>query len=163
MFDLLEKYKKYLSEKCSISKSTYNAYIRDVSAFLSFVDISVSHDINDVTGENIEEFKKALLQMNKTPATINRTIASVRNFYKYLKTLKIGINDPTENIHIVKFEKKMPKCLGIRIIISFLQYKTAIFNQKNGQYLIQKTHMPNITSKYRQYPIENMYMPSNSK
>ena len=57
----------------------------------------------------------------------------------------------------------MPKCLGIRIIISFWQYKTAIFKQKNGQYLIRKTYMPNSTRKFRQYPIENMYMPSNSK
>ncbi len=112
MFDLLEKYKKYLSEKCSISKSTYNAYIRDVSSFLSFVDISVSHNIKDVTSENIEEFKEALSRTGKTPSTINRTIASVRNFYKYLKTLKMGLIDPTENVHIVKFEKKIPVILS---------------------------------------------------
>lgn len=112
MFDLLEKYNKFLLDKCNISKNTYNAYIRDVSTFLNYVDISVSHDIKDVTDKNIEDFKTALLKMGKTPSTINRTIASVRNFYKYLKSLSIGIIDPTENVHIVKFEKKMPVILS---------------------------------------------------
>ena len=48
MFDMLKEYKAYLEDKLCVSKSTYDAYVRDVSSFLNYVDISVSHDIRDV-------------------------------------------------------------------------------------------------------------------
>lgn len=112
MFDLLNEYKEYLTKQNSVSKSTYSAYIRDVTNFLSYVDISVSHDIRDVTTKDIDNFKDALKMNGKTVSTVNRSVASVRNFYKFLRYKKIDIVDPTQDIHIVRCERKMPVVLS---------------------------------------------------
>ncbi|MBE6788202.1 MAG: tyrosine recombinase [Ruminococcaceae bacterium] len=111
MFDLLQEYKEYLSNN-GVSKSTYDAYVRDVTSFLSYVDISVSHNIEDVKPEDIEGFKKALEKYGKTPATINRCFASVKSFYRFLKISGISMHDPALNLCKVKQQRKMPTILS---------------------------------------------------
>ncbi len=112
MFDMLQEYKVYLKDKLCVSKSTYDAYVRDVSSFLSYVDISVSHDIRDVRENDLEGFKKALEMRGKTPATVNRSFASVKSFYRFLRVAGIQSYDPTEKFHAVKQEKKLPTILS---------------------------------------------------
>jgi len=112
MFDLLQEYKRYLSEQLSVSRSTYDAYVRDVTSFLSYVDISVSHNIQEVNHEDLEGFRKALEKCGKTPATINRCFASVKSFYRFLRVSGVQAYDPTENFHAVKQEKKFPTILS---------------------------------------------------
>lgn len=111
MFDLLAQYKKYLAQK-SVSKSTFDAYIRDVTTYLSFVDISVSHDIKDVNSQDIENFKKMLENNGKTAATINRCLSSIKNFYRFLKHIKFDVVNPTEEAHIEKTKRKTPVILS---------------------------------------------------
>ena len=112
MFEMLKSYEKYLLDKQSISKSTQDAYIHDVTTFLSYVDISISHNLSDVTGNDIENFRKALENSGKTVSTINRHIASIKSFYKYLRISQKNINDPTEELHISKSERKLPTILS---------------------------------------------------
>ena len=45
----------------------------------------------------------------KTHSTINRCIASVKSFYKFMKISGIQTNDPTENLHSVKTQRKFPE------------------------------------------------------
>ncbi len=112
MFDMLQQYKAYLKDKLCVSKSTYDAYVRDVSLFLNYVDISVSHDIRDVRESDLEGFKKALEKCGKTPSTLNRSFASVKSFYRFLKVAGIQSYDPTEKFRAVKQEKKVPTILS---------------------------------------------------
>ena len=111
MFELLECYKKYLVQK-NVSKSTFDAYIRDVTTFLSYVDISVSHDIRSVESKDIYDFKKMLENNGKTASTINRCISSVKNFYRFLKIIGYDIDNPTEETHTQKTERKTPTILS---------------------------------------------------
>lgn len=112
MFELLNRYKSYLSEQLGVSKSTYDAYVRDVTTFLSYIDISVSHNIEAVSPEDIEGFRKALENSGKTVSTVNRCLASVKNFYRFLKLSGIDALDPTEDIHAVKTNRKFPTILS---------------------------------------------------
>ncbi len=112
MFDMLNSYKKYLTEQKKVSKSTYEAYIRDVTTFLSYIDISVSHNLEDVTEKDIEEFKKALEKNGKTDATINRCISSIKSFYRFLKMSGIDISNPMEDFHVTKTKRKTPMILS---------------------------------------------------
>lgn len=112
MFDMLSKYKTYLIEQQGVSKSTYDAYVRDVTTFLSYVDISVSHNIEAVCQSDIEGFRKALERNGKTNATINRCIASVKSFYRFLKLSGLNVVDPTEDLHAVKTQRKLPAILS---------------------------------------------------
>ncbi len=109
---MLNQYKTYLLEQKQVSKSTYDAYVRDVTTFLSYVDISVSHNIETVNQNDIEGFCSALERNGKTHSTINRSIASVKSFYKFLKLSGFQVYDPTENLHSVKTQRKFPEILS---------------------------------------------------
>ena len=111
MYKMLEDYKKYLQNELEVSKSTYDAYVRDVSIFINYVDISVSHNIHNVTVDNIEGFSNYLEKNGKTPATINRCLASVRSFYKFLKISGLEINNPAKSYHYKKSVRKLPEIL----------------------------------------------------
>ena len=112
MLDLFMEYKGYLADELNVSKSTYDAYVRDVSSFLSYVDISVSHNIFDVSASDLVGFKTELEKMGKTPSTINRCFASIKNFYRFLKTKNSQLEDPTESFHAIKCDRKMPHVLS---------------------------------------------------
>lgn len=120
MFDLLEEYKKYLLSELNVSKSTYDSYVRDVTNYLSYIDISVSHKLSDVTPKDIDDFRKSLEKNGKTAATINRCFASVKNFYRFLKIKGKKISDPTEEIHCIKFDKKLPVVLSSKDVDKLL-------------------------------------------
>lgn len=109
---MLSNYEKYLSEQLCVSKSTYDSYVRDVTTFLSYVDISVSHNIEAVGHAELEQFKKALEKSGKTPATINRCFAAVKSFYRFLKISGVKITDPTEDFHAIKTDRKLPTVLS---------------------------------------------------
>ena len=119
MFEMLKAYEKFLSDK-SVSQSTQNAYIRDVTTFLNYVDISVSHNLCDVTCNDLENFRKALESSGKSVSTINRHIASIKSFYKYLKITKKNVGDPTEDFHASKSDRKLPTILSSREVDKLL-------------------------------------------
>ncbi len=112
MFDLLEEYKKYLISELGVSKSTYDSYIRDVTNYLSFVDISVSHNLSDVTSKDVDKYRTALEKNGKTASTINRSFASIKNFYKFLRLSHKNISDPTGEVHCIKCDRKVPVILS---------------------------------------------------
>ena len=112
MFEMLKSYEKHLLDKQSVSKSTKDAYIRDVTTFLSYIDISVSHNLSDVTSVDLENFRKALESSGKSVSTINRHIASIKSFYRFLRISKKNVIDPTEEFHATKNERKLPTILS---------------------------------------------------
>lgn len=70
------------------SRHTQRAYRQDVMDFVAFMEISWPDDATrmlSVGVADVLEFRDALLAANKAPKTINRRIASLSSFYKYLQ------------------------------------------------------------------------------
>src|SRR5262245_52395946 len=70
------------------SRHTQRAYRQDVMDFVEFMEIGWPDDATrmlSVGVADVLEFRDALLAANKAPKTINRRIASLSSFYKYLQ------------------------------------------------------------------------------
>ena len=112
MFELLEQYQAYLINQRGVSKNTCDAYVRDVSVFLNYVDISVSHRLEDVRPEDLKSFCSALKKQGKSVSTINRCTASVHSFYRFLRLSGQALEDPTEQISRIHEKRKLPSVLS---------------------------------------------------
>lgn len=108
----VKEYEEYLRHEKRKSQNTLDAYmgdLRDFQAFLSERGIRLEAASNtDVVGYLLK-----LREDGRSSATINRKIASVRLFYKYLKMRSIIKENPADNIKSTHVEKKEIEYLTI--------------------------------------------------
>ena len=103
-FDFLENEKK-------LSDNTLQSYKRDLKQFKRYLE-SYGLRFDRVKKEDIEDYIKEMAEdENKKPASISRSIASLRSFYQFVvKRKKIKV-DPTKDIKAPKVEKRVPSVL----------------------------------------------------
>jgi len=79
------------------SKHTQRAYREDVMSFVKFVGIQwpeESINLLQVTIEDVQLFRDDLLARDAAPKTMNRRIASLSSFYKYLAAAAVEMRLP---------------------------------------------------------------------
>ena len=105
--DIVEKYRDELKKSKKYSEFTITSYCNDVKRFLDFVGKKYS----DVEPPDISKF-----MLENSPATANRRMMSLRNFYRTLN--KCGATDifPFTN-EMFKELRAMPKRLSERMTI----------------------------------------------
>ena len=103
-FDFLENEKK-------LSENTLQSYKRDLKQFKRYLE-SYGLRFDRVKKEDIEDYIKEMAEdENKKPASISRSIASLRSFYQFVvKRKKIKV-DPTKDVKAPKVEKRVPSVL----------------------------------------------------
>lgn len=103
-FDFLENEKK-------LSDNTLQSYKRDLKQFKRYLE-SYGLRFDRVKKEDIEEYVKEMSeQEHKKPASISRSIASLRSFYQFVVKKKKIKEDPTKDIKAPKVEKRVPSVL----------------------------------------------------
>lgn len=79
----LQSYYDYLLIERKFSLHTVNAYLNDVEAFLNYVSKEVV-SLNQIKYLHIRNWMMALSTENISNSTINRKIASLKNYFKFL-------------------------------------------------------------------------------
>ena len=103
-FDFLENEKK-------LSDNTLQSYKRDLKQFKRYLE-AYGLRFDRVKKEDIEEYVKEMSeQEHKKPASISRSIASLRSFYQFVVKRKKIKEDPTKDIKAPKVEKRVPSVL----------------------------------------------------
>lgn len=120
MSDLVLAYEKYLkTEKCA-SDNTVTSYLRDVhqySVAMKKRDLSLT----DVQTKDIEAYLFSLIQQGKSPATMTRSIASIKSFYQYLLSQRAVKENPVKGVTLIKTNQKLPQVLTSREVELFLE------------------------------------------
>lgn len=102
----------YLENDKKMSKSSLDAYTRDVEEYYRFCE-SRNVDVIESTNTEIVAFLMDLKDKGRTTSTINRKVASVRAFFRYLFDINVVQNDPTKSIKTPKIERKVIEYLTI--------------------------------------------------
>lgn len=116
-----EDFIEYLKKEKKMAKNSCDAYQRDVSEFISF---EASRGITDVTGSSSTEMVAWLHQLKaagRSASTINRKVASVRAFYRYLIEQGFTSTNPTAGIRSPKIERKEIEYLTLQEIDRLLE------------------------------------------
>lgn len=110
MHDYYSMFSEFLAEQKANSANTRESYLRDTLnylAYLSEIDINPEQaDERDIQG-----YVDRLQDMNRSPTTISRNLASVRCFYKFLIYKGLLDQNPAKGIKLSKAEKKLPQVL----------------------------------------------------
>ena len=103
----IDEFKSHLLYEKRVSKNTFENYIRDVNAFLTFKSYSAFP-----SGIDIDEFQKYLMNIGKSKSTVLRTSASLRCYFNFLHKRHLIDNLPSGN-KIKSDPQKMPEILTV--------------------------------------------------
>ncbi len=110
----LDSFLEYLKTGKKMSWNTQEAYKRDMLAFFAFLEEKGIRDPKDVTNTEIVSYLFLLRKTGKSASTINRKLATIRGYFRFLMEEKGVITaNPTANIKSPKVERKEIEYLTI--------------------------------------------------
>lgn len=120
MKEEIGKFIEYLHEEKQTSKNTEVSYERDLKKMCAHLEMQGISTIKSVSEVSLNAYVMYLEQNGMKPATISRSIASMKAFFSYLyKSRQLNI-DPSEKIKAPKIEKKLPSVLTTEEITKLL-------------------------------------------
>ncbi|MBQ7790216.1 MAG: tyrosine recombinase [Bacilli bacterium] len=115
--ELIDDFSDYLKIDKNYSKNTLESYIRDLRFFLEYTN----KEVIDITKKDIDNYILHILPLYNE-SSINRIIASIKSFYKYLSLFK-GYVNISEDVESLKRKKTLPKYLSIEEVDQLLNIK----------------------------------------
>ena len=109
----------YLRVEKGLSGNTVEAYGRDLRKFCRFLE-RTGWDLKGAGPIGVRKFLLWLDQQNLGSRTLARQIASLRNFYRYLRQDGVVSSNPTENLESPRLWKVLPKYLTLEEVESLL-------------------------------------------
>lgn len=115
--EFMDDFENYLKIDKHYSSNTIESYLRDISGFLSYTE----KEIVDITKKDIDNYVLHILP-KYNESSINRIIASIKSFFRYLSIYK-GFINVSEDVESLKRKKTLPKYLSIEEVDKLLDIK----------------------------------------
>jgi len=113
MREFMVKYFDYLLVERGMAQNTLESYGRDLSRYIFFIEEEKKiNDITRVTPEVIVEYLTRIRNEGLAANSMNRSLAALRGFYKYLLREKILTENPLANIELAKVWMKLPETIS---------------------------------------------------
>ena len=119
MSDLMCTFEDYLKTEKRSSANTVSSYLRDAAQFEAAM-AQQGRRMEEVETEDIQEYVHSLIRRGKSAATVTRSVASIRCFYRCLLDIGVCDRDPTKGVSPVKVERKLPQVLTSKEVELFL-------------------------------------------
>ena len=110
MNDLLATYEEYLKNEKRASENTISSYMRDLRQFAEAME-ERDVDLTDVLTRDIDDYAHSMLRRGRAPATVTRSVASIKSFYQCLLKLCLVSENPAKGVASTKVERKLPQIL----------------------------------------------------
>lgn len=124
---------KYLKFEKRLSENTVISYETDLDQFFSFYkEHSTSQEIDKVDKRTIRSWIVKLSLSNLSAKSINRKIASLKSFFKFLVKRDLIKKNPSSHINSLKTDQKIPSFIKERDI-NFLFKNIDIKEDFTGQ------------------------------
>lgn len=112
---------RYLEKEKKMAQNTLEAYKRDVMDFFVFVRESGVTDLTAVSNTDVVAYLLKIKGDNKSAATVNRKLASIRAYYNFLQEKGKIKGNPTLGIKSPKIERKELEYLSLEEVDQLLQ------------------------------------------
>ena len=120
MSDWLNSYEEYLKSEKNASANTVSSYLRDVRQFAKAME-ERNIALGDVLSRDVEEYARSLTGKGKSPATVTRSVASIKSFYACMVSLGEVTGNPAKGVAPAKVERKLPQVLTGKEVELFLE------------------------------------------
>lgn len=102
---MVEKFTNYMRNERAMSENTISGYLTDITQFMDMV----KKDIRNVNMGDIEKFITKMRKSGLSVTTVNRKIASIKLYFKFLVRDGYVKDNPTILIESGKIERKLPR------------------------------------------------------
>ena len=111
--DYLATYLDYLAVERGASPHTLDAYRRDLRRFIGFMTERGREDIGTVAPEDVLAFVAHLRGLDLSANSVNRSLASIRGFYRFLSRERKTAASPVDRMSTGKTWMLLPDVLSI--------------------------------------------------
>ena len=108
--ELLDQFGAFLTESKHASDNTISSYLRDVRQYLQQLQLT-GVDVLQASQKDVSAYLTGLTEQGKSPATVARSLASLKCLYTYLLKQGLVEENPVHDIETVKPQKKLPEIL----------------------------------------------------
>lgn len=105
---MIETYLKYLTYEKRYSKHTCISYKNDLLQFEVFIKGSFDIELKEANDKTTRAWVVSLVEDQLNARTVNRKIASLRSFYKFLMRRELIEKNPTLKLRVLKIKKLLP-------------------------------------------------------
>lgn len=125
---MIDSFINYLEHGKRSSSHTVLAYRKDLEQAQEFVNTSFSiEELSECSHPELRAWIIDLVEQGLSPTSVNRKLATLRSFYKFLLRSKVIEKDPTYKLKSLKTPKKLPEFLQESTIESVLE--TGVYEQ----------------------------------
>lgn len=107
LHEALSDYKLNLSLVENKSKKTIEAYMSDLTHYIDYLNQKNINNVEEITILTVDNYLNSLTKKYSSNS-INRVLASVRSFHKFISLNHESIKDPTLYIHTHKHNEHLP-------------------------------------------------------
>lgn len=107
-----ESFLKYIQFERRFSPHTITSYENDLNQFQSFLNDNYGIPLEEANHNAIRHWVVSLMEDGSSPKTVNRKMASLRSFYKFLLKREEIKKDPTWKIQSLKTNKALPQFIN---------------------------------------------------
>lgn len=111
MTEYFSMFSEYLIKQRANSANTRESYLRDTMYYLEFLS-KIGVPALEATVETIQSYVDHLHDINRSPTTVSRNLASVRSFYKFLMFRGQIDTNPAKGVKLERAIKKLPQVLS---------------------------------------------------
>lgn len=109
---------RYLDQEVRVSEFTLKAYKTDLLQFCEFLE---EHDLVEVDRKSLRSFLAHQSREGARPATVNRKLACLRSFFRFLAARDVIENNPADTLFFLKKEKKLPAIFSYEAILKVFE------------------------------------------
>lgn len=113
-----DAYLQHLKIEKNASEFTICSYRTDLRQFFQFIQ---NHEYSEITRKSLRSFLAELYNAGLKPATINRKLACLRSFFKFLCVREVVETNPADTLFFLKKEKRLPAIFDYDTIIAALK------------------------------------------
>lgn len=107
---MIEKFLSYIKYEKRYSEHTLCSYKNDLVSFNEFIkkEFSLDDISNNVESHHIRSWLMNLSENKISERSINRKIATLKSYYKFLRKIEVVGQNPADRIKTLKTPKKLP-------------------------------------------------------
>jgi integrase/recombinase XerD len=112
MYSLLDEYLNFLTVEKGASFNTLEAYSRDLNKYVAFMEKRGIRSVADITPDEVISWLSELKGQGLAANSLNRGLAALRSFHKFLLAERKTENNPLANIGPAKVWMRLPDTLS---------------------------------------------------
>lgn len=122
---MIESFLKYLHYERRYSQHTLTSYRNDLFQLQSFIKENYPKvSIESAEHQHLRVWIVALVEKGLNARSVNRKLATLRSFYKFLLGRQYIVKDPTVKIKVLKTQKQLPAFIQEKEMVRLLDQIT---------------------------------------